>query len=81
MRIHSLRAVKTKLPKGAYVILLSMYDRLGGRPIRWVESGNSGDDGDTAADAVNPERPACTSAVRELYFNDSESMKFSDNFT
>lgn len=42
MRIHILRAVKNKLPKGAYVLMLTMYDRLGGQPLTWSELGSFG---------------------------------------
>ena len=35
VRIHCLRAVKTKLPKGSYVMMLSQYESLGGGSIAW----------------------------------------------
>lgn len=35
IRIHMLRAVKSKLPKGAYVLMISQYDSLGGNPLFW----------------------------------------------
>ena len=35
MRIHFFRALKDKLPKGKYVLMLSQYERLGGKPIGW----------------------------------------------
>ncbi|KAJ1433154.1 hypothetical protein B484DRAFT_394655, partial [Ochromonadaceae sp. CCMP2298] len=37
MRIHLLRAVKNKLPKGTYVLMLTQYDSLGGRPLSWSQ--------------------------------------------
>ena len=42
MRIHMMRAVKTKLPKGAYVLMLTQYDSLGGRPLSWSQVGSNG---------------------------------------
>lgn len=41
-RIHMLRAVKTKLLKGAYVLMLTQYDSLGGRPLSWSQLGSNG---------------------------------------
>lgn len=35
VRIHMVRAVKDRLPRGRYVFLLSMQNRLSGRPLRW----------------------------------------------
>lgn len=46
MRVHLLRAVKNKLPKGSYVIVLSQYDRLGGNPMTWSTIGSYGIDKD-----------------------------------
>ena len=37
-----MRAVKDKLPKGRYVMLLTLYDRLGGRPLLWTQLGGHG---------------------------------------
>lgn len=42
MRIHTLRAAKNKLPKGAYSLMLTQYDRLGGRPLCWSKLGAYG---------------------------------------
>jgi hypothetical protein len=42
MRVHLLRAVKNKLPKGAYVLMLTQYDRLGGMPLTWSKIGSFG---------------------------------------
>ena len=42
MRIHLLHAVKTKLPKGLYVLMLTQYDSLGGRPLSWSGIGSNG---------------------------------------
>jgi hypothetical protein len=41
-RIHLLRAVKNKLPKGCYVLMLTQYDSLGGRPLSWSRIGANG---------------------------------------
>ena len=45
IRCHSLRAVKDKLPKGTYVFLVSMQDRLAGRPLRWTKTRSYGGGG------------------------------------
>lgn len=51
-RIHLLRAVKTKLPKGPYVMMLSQMDALGGsRAIGWSKAGMTG---------IGDIRPGCT---------------------
>lgn len=42
IRIHLLRAVKNKLPKGAYVVMLTQYDKLGGSPLKWSKIGSFG---------------------------------------
>src|SRR5690554_5391617 len=42
IRLHLATAVKDKLPVGEYAVLLSMYDRLGGRIVRWSQSGAFG---------------------------------------
>ena len=67
IRIHTLRAVKSKLPYGSYVILASMYDRLGGTPLGWKN--------------INPieELPNVTSPVlhRGRYFD--RVMKFEES--
>jgi hypothetical protein len=39
IRISRLRAVKNKLPSGRYVLLVTLYDRLGGNPLRWTKVG------------------------------------------
>jgi hypothetical protein len=41
-RIHLLRAVKNKLPKGVYVLMLTQYDSVGGRPLSWSSIGANG---------------------------------------
>mgnify|MGYP000111915606 CR=1 FL=1 len=37
-----LRAVKNKLPKGTYVLMLTQYDSVGGRPLSWSRIGSNG---------------------------------------
>ena len=34
-----LRAVKTKLPKGLYLLMVTMYESLGGEPLGWSHYG------------------------------------------
>ena len=55
MRIHIMRAVKTKLPKGAYLLMLTQYESLGGKPLAWSEHGLYG---------IGPDMPAVTRAVK-----------------
>lgn len=42
IRIHLMRALKSKLPKGNYVIMLTQFDSLGGLPLSWSEIGTNG---------------------------------------
>ena len=42
LRIHTMRAAKNKLPKGAYCLMLTQFDRLGGRPLCWSKMGAYG---------------------------------------
>eukprot|EP00698_Gefionella_okellyi_P004147 TRINITY_DN13872_c0_g1_i1.p1 TRINITY_DN13872_c0_g1~~TRINITY_DN13872_c0_g1_i1.p1 ORF type:complete len:1133 (-),score=303.62 TRINITY_DN13872_c0_g1_i1:160-3558(-) len=35
LNFYLLRALKDKVPKGSYVLRCSIYDKLGGRPLRW----------------------------------------------
>lgn len=39
VRVHILRAIKTKLPKGAYLVMLTQYESLGGKPLCWSKAG------------------------------------------
>ena len=43
VRVHFLRALKTKLPKGKYVMMLTQYENLGGNPIGWSKVGAYGE--------------------------------------
>ena len=42
LHVHALRSVKDKLPAGQYHIRVSLYDRLGGRPLAWTGSSKHG---------------------------------------
>ncbi len=70
MRIHMLRAVKTKLPKGAYVVMLTQYESLGGRPLTWSSVGLYG---------IGPTMPAVTRPCKHYgrYFD--RVMKVEDS--
>jgi hypothetical protein len=35
VRVSRVRAVKNKLPDGLYILMVSLYNRLGGNPMRW----------------------------------------------
>jgi hypothetical protein len=43
LRIHMLRALKSKLLKGTYVLMLTQYESLGGKPIGWSKVGEYGE--------------------------------------
>lgn len=43
LRIHMLRAVKSKLSKGKYVLMVTQYESLGGRPIGWSKVSEYGE--------------------------------------
>jgi hypothetical protein len=70
MRIHLLRAVKTKLPKGIYVMMLTQYESLGGNPIAWSKVGVYG---------IGKSRAATTRPVKHYgrYFD--RAMTFEDS--
>lgn len=36
--IHKITAVKDKIPAGVYVILVSLFDRIGGKPLKWSKA-------------------------------------------
>ena len=56
IRVQLLRSLRDKLPRGRYAVLVSMYDRLAGCPLRWTKkSGFSG--------GGSGERPAATRPV------------------
>jgi hypothetical protein len=55
MKIRNLRACKNKLPKGAYVLMLTQYDQLGGNPLIWSKLGSYG---------IGPDYPATTKPVK-----------------
>ena len=42
IHIHMVRALRDRLPNGKYVLLLTLYNRLGGQPLHWTELGLSG---------------------------------------
>jgi hypothetical protein len=62
MKIRNLRACKNKLPKGAYVLMLTQYDQLGGNPLIWSKLGSYG---------IGADYPATTKPVKHYgrYFD------------
>ena len=55
VRLLALRGVRDRLPSGAYTVHAALFDRLGGRPLRWSRlsasgtgGGGGGDDNDDA---------------------------------
>lgn len=57
IRISRIRAVKKKLFRGRFVMLVTLYDRLGGNPMRWTRVALGGGGGDAS-------RPGATTPVR-----------------
>lgn len=55
VRVHLMRAVKTKLPKGVYAIMLTQFDSLGGKPLNWSRVGATG---------IGQSRPGITKVFR-----------------
>ena len=70
IRIHHLRAVKEKLPKGAYVLMLSQYESLGGQPLGWSKLTMNG---------IGPSYPAVTAAARHQGRFFDKMLKFEDS--
>ncbi|CAM9933966.1 unnamed protein product [Scytosiphon promiscuus] len=66
IRLHCIRAVRDRLPRGSYVMLSSMAERLGGRVMRW-RKGTDFDDFDDE-DSIDTDggdsRPAATLPVK-----------------
>ncbi|RYG99466.1 hypothetical protein EON65_50250 [archaeon] len=50
--------MKNKLPKGAYALMLTMYDRLGGYPLCWSHIGATG---------IGARRPGITKVIHTSY--------------
>lgn len=70
MRIHMLRGVKNKLPKGAYALMLTQYESLGGHPVSWSNLDACG---------IGSGRPGITRVVKHpgRYFD--RIMRFEDS--
>jgi len=69
-RVHLLRAVKEKLPKGAYVLMLSQYESLGGQPLCWSK---------LAINGIGPCFPSVTVAARHQGRFFDKMLKFEDS--
>lgn len=65
-----MRAVKDKLPKGSYVLMLTQYDAMGGNPLTWSNIGANG---------IGKIRPGITRIVKHQgrYFD--RVMRFEDS--
>ncbi|KAA0171596.1 hypothetical protein FNF28_00529 [Cafeteria roenbergensis] len=69
LTVHQARGVKDRLPRGRYVLLVTLWDRLGGRPLRWTQMGIGAGAGTCRGIA----RPAATRPVRHAgRFYDTE---------
>lgn len=81
IRLHCVRAVRDRLPRGSYVMLSSMAERLGGRVMRW-RKGSEFDDLDEE-DSIDTDggvsRPAATLPVKHggRYFD--RELRFDQN--
>ena len=81
IRLHCVRAVRDRLPRGSYVMLSSMAERLGGRVMRW-RKGSEFDDLDEE-DSIDADggvtRPAATLPVKHggRYFD--RELRFDQN--
>lgn len=66
IRLHCIRAVRDRLPRGSYVMLSSMAERLGGRVMRWRKSSEFDDfDEEDSIDTDGGDtRPAATLPVK-----------------
>lgn len=66
IRLHCIRAVRDRLPRGSYVMLSSMAERLGGRVMKWRKGTDFDDfDDDDSIDTDGGDsRPAATLPVK-----------------
>lgn len=66
IRLHCIRAVRDRLPRGSYVMLSSMAERLGGRVMRWRKSSefDEFDEEDSIDTDGGDTRPAATLPVK-----------------
>lgn len=71
VRLEMMRALKDKLPPGEYVILVSVYDRLGGHPVRWSNHSPGVADSKTWAGVSTPVRHGGRFYNTELKFEQS----------
>jgi hypothetical protein len=65
-----MRAVKNKLPKGAYVMMLSQYESLGGHPLTWSQIGPTG---------IGEVRPGVTRIVKHMGRFFDRTLRFEDS--
>lgn len=70
--VHQVRGVKDRLPRGRYVLLATLWDRLGGRPLRWSQMSV----GAGAGNYKGMARPASTRPVRHAGRFYSTEMDF-----
>eukprot|EP00163_Fabomonas_tropica_P004964 TRINITY_DN1442_c0_g1_i3.p1 TRINITY_DN1442_c0_g1~~TRINITY_DN1442_c0_g1_i3.p1 ORF type:complete len:1066 (+),score=331.44 TRINITY_DN1442_c0_g1_i3:1132-4329(+) len=64
IRLDTARAIKDKVPKGRYVLVVSLYDRLGGNELRWSNLHKQSYDGSTV-----PVRHSGAFHAQEIKFN------------
>jgi hypothetical protein len=72
LTVHQVRGVKNRLPRGRYVLLATLWDRLGGRPLRWSQMSVGAGAGSYRGLA----RPASTRPVRHAGRFYSTEMDF-----
>ena len=73
LKIDCLRAIKNKLPGGFYVVLVTIYDRLGGHPLRWCTLGDSSGIAHSAMTPA-PQRHGGKFYNLELQFNQESNL-------
>lgn len=70
LRIHFLRAVKTKLPKGAYVVMATQFESLGGKALWWSKIGPCG---------LGPDMPSITKPAKHYGRFFDRILRFEDS--
>lgn len=70
IRVHCLRAVKEKLPRGAYVVMASMFQSLGGQPLAWTRLATNG---------IGPGFGATTRAAKHQGRFFDKALRFEDS--
>lgn len=77
---HFLRAVKNKLPKGKYRIMVSIYDKIGGKPIQLFDQPSSSDENyGLGSSGIGWLRPGITKLVSHYGKISEKIVRFEDS--